>query len=162
PRGDGFCLPERASKPEATERNMTWTDERVERLRKLWADGLTASQIASALGGVSRNAVIGKVHRLGLPGRAKPAPAAQPRPRKPSRPHTHSAPAPSPRPMIAGNTALKAEPVAAAPPEPEPPPLEVVPIGERATILTLNEHTCKWPVGDPGSPDFFFCGARSE
>src|SRR5690606_23957651 len=61
PRGDGFCLPERASKPEATERNMTWTDERVERLRKLWADGLTASQIASALGGVSRNAVIGKV-----------------------------------------------------------------------------------------------------
>src|SRR4051812_31987684 len=50
---------------------MNWTDERVERLTKLWAEGLSASQIAAQLGGVSRNAVIGKVHRLNLPGRAK-------------------------------------------------------------------------------------------
>lgn len=50
---------------------MNWTDERVERLKKLWAEGLSASQIAAQLGGVSRNAVIGKVHRLNLPGRAK-------------------------------------------------------------------------------------------
>jgi hypothetical protein len=50
---------------------MNWTDERVEKLKKLWADGLSASQIAAQLGGVSRNAVIGKVHRLNLPGRAK-------------------------------------------------------------------------------------------
>ncbi|MEM0907525.1 MAG: GcrA family cell cycle regulator, partial [Pseudomonadota bacterium] len=45
---------------------MSWTDERIEELRKLWADGLSASQIADSLGGVSRNAVIGKIHRLGL------------------------------------------------------------------------------------------------
>ena len=52
---------------------MSWTDERVARLAKLWAEGLSASQIAADLGGVTRNAVIGKVHRLGLSGRAKPA-----------------------------------------------------------------------------------------
>ena len=50
---------------------MSWTDERVELLKKLWADGLSASQIAAELGGITRNAVIGKVHRLGLSGRAK-------------------------------------------------------------------------------------------
>ena len=49
---------------------MSWTDDRVEQLKKLWADGLSASQIASKLGEVTRNAVIGKVHRLGLAGRA--------------------------------------------------------------------------------------------
>ena len=49
---------------------MAWTDERVEQLKKLWAEGLSASQIAGRLGGVTRNAVIGKVHRLGLSGRA--------------------------------------------------------------------------------------------
>ena len=48
---------------------MSWTDERVELLKKLWADGLSASQIAGELGGITRNAVIGKVHRLGLSGR---------------------------------------------------------------------------------------------
>src|SRR6266851_96252 len=56
---------------------MGWTDERVEILKKLWLEGLSASQIAKQLGGVTRNAVIGKVHRLGLSGRAEP-----PRPRR--------------------------------------------------------------------------------
>src|SRR5438128_7943118 len=53
--------------------DMGWTDERVELLKKLWQDGLSASQIAKQLGGVTRNAVIGKVHRLGLSGRATPS-----------------------------------------------------------------------------------------
>ena len=53
---------------------MSWTDERVELLKKLWSDGLSASQIAAELGGITRNAVIGKVHRLGLSGRAKSHP----------------------------------------------------------------------------------------
>ena len=66
---------------------MNWTDERVELLKKLWADGLSASQIASQLGGVTRNAVIGKVHRLNLSGRAKPASnAARPRKARPATP----------------------------------------------------------------------------
>src|SRR5205823_4171976 len=67
---------------------MTWTDERVEHLKKLWADGLSASQIAAELGGITRNAVIGKVHRLGLSGRAKSPSSAAPRPRK-ARRHSH-------------------------------------------------------------------------
>ena len=61
---------------------MSWTDERVELLRKLWLEGLSASQIASELSnGITRNAVIGKVHRLGLSGRAKAPSQATPRPR---------------------------------------------------------------------------------
>ena len=67
---------------------MSWTDERVELLKKLWSDGLSASQIAAELGGVTRNAVIGKVHRLGLSGRAKSANAGAPRQRK-TRAGTH-------------------------------------------------------------------------
>ena len=59
---------------------MSWTDERVELLKKLWSDGLSASQIAAELGGITRNAVIGKVHRLGLSGRAKSASIGAPRP----------------------------------------------------------------------------------
>ena len=61
---------------------MSWTDDRVELLKKLWADGLSASQIAGELGGITRNAVIGKVHRLGLSGRAKSPSSGAPRPRK--------------------------------------------------------------------------------
>src|SRR6476646_6714836 len=68
---------------------MGWTDERVELLKKLWQDGLSASQIAKQLGGVTRNAVIGKVHRLGLSGRATPSKPARttfkaPRPTRPA------------------------------------------------------------------------------
>src|SRR5436309_13039421 len=81
---------------------MNWTDERVEMLKKLWADGLSASQIAAELGGITRNAVIGKVHRLGLSGRAKSPSSAAPRPRKP-RAHPHMLRV---RSSMRGNTAL--------------------------------------------------------
>src|SRR5436305_6152888 len=81
---------------------QTWTDERVERLKKLWADGLSASQIAGELGGITRNAVIGKVHRLGLSGRAKSPSSAAPRPRKARATHMLRVS----RPSIRGNTAL--------------------------------------------------------
>ncbi len=82
---------------------MSWTDERVELLKKLWGDGLSASQIAAQLGGVTRNAVIGKVHRLSLSGRAKPA-SSSPRPRKTrvATPHRHAS-----RPLFSGNISLK-------------------------------------------------------
>src|SRR5437660_10471371 len=67
---------------------MTWTDDRVEQLKKLWEAGLSASQIAAEPGNVTRNAVIGKVHRLGLSGRAKSPSSAPPRQRK-ARPAQH-------------------------------------------------------------------------
>ena len=130
---------------------MAWTEDRVEILTKLWAEGLSASQIAKKLGGVTRNAVIGKVQRLGLSGRATPS-----RPRKAtsksSTPRMRKTSAPSapraPRQVVA----------AAAP----PPPLEAKPLptGEYATILTIRDHMCKWPIGDPSSSEFRFCGRR--
>ncbi|SHG64589.1 GcrA cell cycle regulator [Kaistia soli DSM 19436] len=149
---------------------MTWTDERVELLKKLWIDGLSASQIATELGGVTRNAVIGKVHRLSLSGRAKPASAPTARARKPAvaTGRTGIAPrgvAPTARPLVAGNTALK--PLVQTAPEPrramraEASDSVVVPISLHATILTLTEQTCKWPIGDPSTEDFHFCGQRS-
>ena len=67
------------------ENKMAWTDDRVEILTKLWGEGLSASQIARELGDVTRNAVIGKVHRLGLAGRASPTrPKSRVRHREPS------------------------------------------------------------------------------
>ena len=123
---------------------MGWTDERVELLRKLWMDGLSASQIAKQLGEVTRNAVIGKVHRLGLSGRATPSQPAKP---------VFKAPRP-PRPVVT------APPVQRRPVEvrPVPPPAPVVYVEERgtATVLTLGTHMCKWPIGDPATDEFTF------
>ncbi|MPZ36554.1 MAG: GcrA cell cycle regulator [Rhizobiales bacterium] len=136
---------------------MSWTDERVEMLKKLWSDGLSASQIAAELGGITRNAVIGKVHRLGLSGRAKSPSSAAPRQRKP-RSHTHMLRVS--RPAMRGNTALAQAFEYEVAEEPELLD-NVIPIGQRRTILELNEDTCRWPIGDPGSSDFFFCGGHS-
>ncbi len=136
---------------------QTWTDDRVELLKKLWADGLSASQIAGELGGITRNAVIGKVHRLGLSGRAKAPSSSVPRQRKPRAASMFRAP----RPMVRGNTAL-AMPAYDYDPEPEPELLEnIIPIGQRCTLLELNDEKCHWPIGDPGQPDFFFCGGKA-
>lgn len=125
---------------------MGWNEERVALLRKLWAEGLSASQIAKQLGGVTRNAVIGKVHRLGLAGRATPS-----RPAK--RPVRAS------RPRIVGNTAPRIRPAIAAPATPMP---ELEPVrladGKTVSVLTLTEQMCKFPIGDPNDADFAFCG----
>ena len=134
---------------------MSWTDERVELLKKLWADGLSASQIAGELGGITRNAVIGKVHRLGLSGRAKSPSSSVPRARKP-RSHMMRVQ----RPMSRGNTALALAYEMDL--EPEPELIEnIIPLGQRCTLLELNDDKCRWPIGDPGQPDFFFCGGKT-
>jgi GcrA cell cycle regulator len=142
---------------------MNWTDERVELLKKLWSEGLSASAIASELGGVTRNAVIGKVHRLGLSGRAK-APSQQPQRRaKPTRAPSHPMRTPS---FVRGNVALAAD-LSPAPqlqpqeaPAPRPVHDVVIPLSERVTIMELREQMCRWPLGDPGREDFRFCGSR--
>ena len=138
---------------------MGWTDERVELLKKLWAEGLSASQIAGRLGGVTRNAVIGKVHRLGLSGRATSSRSSSPRPRRMHVPRANRAP--SLMFGTRGNTALK--PSYEEELELSPAPLRelVIPLNERASILTLKESMCKWPIGDPGEPEFHFCGRKS-
>src|SRR3954469_1053006 len=107
---------------------MSWTDERVSTLKKLWLDGLSASQIAKQLGGVTRNAVIGKVHRLGLSGRAAPSQPTRPafKAPRPARAATPVAHAPAPRRLVA-------EPVA----QPMPRPIAYPEEPGSATVLTL-------------------------
>jgi GcrA cell cycle regulator len=151
---------------------MQWTDERVELLKKRWADGLSASQIAAELGGVTRNAVIGKVHRLGLSGRAKAAPAGVSRLRaKPASAPARRPAAPAPRQQsfgVRGNVALAVTPAVASRPSPAPRivPIQMVdttPLScERVTIMELRENMCRWPLGDPSQIDFRFCGGRSN
>src|SRR5438552_11693399 len=93
---------------------MGWTDERVETLKKLWLDGLSASQIAKHLGGVTRNAVIGKVHRLGLSGRATPSKPARTifKAPRPARPAVATAQPAQPRRLIEPSASLAAQPSA--------------------------------------------------
>ena len=132
-----------------------WTEDRVGALKKLWLEGQSASQIAKQLGGgVTRNAVIGKVHRLGLSGRATPSqPAratfrpARPRPVQPTQ-------APSAPRRI---EAVQSRAVAAAS---VPAPMPDLP--GTATVMTLGAHMCKWPIGDPSSTEFSFCGRRAS
>ena len=135
---------------------MPWTDERVELLKKLWQDGLSASQIAAELGGVTRNAVIGKVHRLGLSGRGQPTTTIK---------RQRRAPVPTARRtrqmVTIGNLALQPQIEPYEEPQFRPSRDVVVPIAKRLTIEMLTERTCKWPIGDPGQDDFHFCGNDS-
>ena len=97
---------------------MSWTEERIERLKKMWHDGATASQIADELGGVSRNAVIGKAHRLGLEARPSPVKAGEEKDKVKKAPAPKAAApaasAPSPKPSPAPKTAAPAAAASAA------------------------------------------------
>lgn len=172
---------------------MTWTDERVELLKKMWTEGKSASQIAKELGSVTRNAVIGKVHRLGLASRAgdgaeAPEVAAPPAPPAPEaaappevevrpaapEPEVAAAPAPAREAASTGGTVLpmpgrrpSAPPGQPLPPQPSaneisPEALanvrEVEKSARRLSLMELTERTCKWPIGDPATDDFYFCG----
>lgn len=146
-----------------TEAGGGWTDERVERLKQLWAEGLSASRIAAEIGGVSRNAVIGKVHRLGLAGRAKAGEAdGAARPRKAGADGA-AAPVSEETIMVPDRAESKAAPdggISAVPPALAREEV-VVPFSERVTIMELRESMCRWPLGDPTSPEFRFCGGRA-
>lgn len=135
---------------------MSWTDQRVELLKKLWANGLSAQQIADELDGTTRNAVIGKVHRLKLSGRAK-SPPRTPRSRKPRAPVLQA-------PNLFDKKAALALTLKEAT---EMEDMEtLIPQGQRCTMLELNEDTCRWPVGDPADlfrrpEEFYFCGGKT-
>ncbi|WP_442755589.1 GcrA family cell cycle regulator [Methylocystis sp. JAN1] len=144
---------------------MSWTDERVELLRKLWSDGLSASQVAAELGpGITRNAVIGKIHRLGLAERAKTASAPRQRAAKAPRQATASVAAPAPRVnghAVHGNVALAFAPQTVVVARVNPEEEVVIPMSERVTLMELRESMCRWPMGDPTTPEFRFCGGKS-
>ena len=127
-----------------------WSDDRITTLRTLWLDGLSAAQIAKSLGGVTRNAVIGKVHRLGLSGRAAPAaPGRAPRGAA-TRPVRTVRAARTP-PTRRSTSFVREAPVSA----PEAP-------GLVTDMVRLGAHACKWPIGDPKAPGFSFCGQFAE
>lgn len=156
---------------------MSWTDERVDLLKKLWSEGLTASQIASKLGGVSRNAVIGKVHRLKLESRGNSSKGSSGKTRRAqSAPRTGAS---TPRrgssggssvsagartmstvTQTVGATVMKAEVEGDALAELDTRPIEdvVVPIARKLKLVEITEKTCKFPYGDPLTDDFYFCG----
>lgn len=184
---------------------MSWTDERVELLTKMWNEGHSASTIAKELGGVTRNAVIGKVHRLGLSNRNSPEPEQKPAANEPAptpmpTPEPEAKPAPEPvsepasAPVVdlAKAKAQRAAQASANTPEPDAPeepaaytPRAIIPAGQplppqpsaneidpealanvrevektarKLTLLELTERTCKWPIGDPATENFWFCG----
>ena len=134
---------------------MAWTDERVELLKKLWAEGHSASQIAARLPGeeITRNAVIGKVHRLNLAGRVMEAKAP-----KESKALEKPRPSIPPIPMTVNEVEKAQFTIEANPPQLPIP--QVLPLvnGGRVTVLHLSDKTCRWPIGDPGTEDFCFCG----
>ncbi len=143
---------------------MSWTEDRVSKLAKLWADGLSASQVAAELGGVTRNAVIGKVHRLGLSARAKPAGRSntggrrKPASRKGTGTGGYSTTSRMNRSKTGRTTSdliVKTKPKIAE---------EVLQAPEslKLTLLELNESTCRWPTGDPTRPGFSFCGHKTS
>ena len=167
---------------------MSWTDDRVEILKKLWVEGQSASQIAKELGGVTRNAVIGKVHRLGLSNRATSSSSSKSDTEsktsvksmsgtkrvsnKTSASKVTSANSPSePRSNV---TSLRRQIIPAGQPlPPQPSANEISPealarVGEiekkakKISLLELTERTCKWPVGDPATEEFWFCGLPSQ
>jgi len=145
---------------------MSWTDDRVELLRQLWLDGKSASQISTQLGlGITRNAVIGKVHRLGLSGRAKSPSAALPRirqkPSAASRAPISGRTAGGGGQIVQGNNALALSIDAAVAARPIYHEDVVVPMSLRVTIVDLKEAMCRWPLGDPSTPDFRYCGIQS-
>ena len=144
--------------------SMSWTDERVGLLKQLWLDGKSASQISTILGGgVTRNAVIGKVHRLGLAGRPKvssvaSAPVRSSRIRvSPQRLGTQIAQ----RQRSIGNTALNYLHNYDIETEQDVECNVVLPMSLKVTIVDLKEAMCKWPLGDPATPEFRYCGASS-
>tara|TARA_B100001057_G_scaffold275963_1_gene276222 strand:+ start:4485 stop:4979 length:495 start_codon:yes stop_codon:yes gene_type:complete len=123
---------------------MSWTEEKVEKLKELWGKGNTASQIAEIIGGISRNAVIGKAHRLNLSAKIKTRTVASNRNFENSQDDKKSNNGRSRRNRFKSLIIEKNF-------EPENP----------KQLEELDENSCKWPVGHPNEKSFYFCGRSS-
>ena len=125
---------------------MSWTEERVTLLKKLWGEGKTASEIAKIIGDVTRNAVIGKAHRLKLSGRSSPIQNAAKKTANKIQ-------------KEASNTNM--EPAKRGRPKRMPvEPSASIPV-KRVKLADLKDRQCRWPLGDPRDDDFSFCGCGS-
>ena len=123
---------------------MSWTEEKVNKLKELWGKGKTASQISEIIGGVSRNAVIGKAHRFNLSAKIKTRSALPNKGLDKSLEHTNN---PSKKSRKSRFKSLIIEKDF----EPENP----------KQLEELDENLCKWPIGHPNEPNFYFCGRSS-
>lgn len=146
---------------------MAWTDEMVDQLRAMWVEGLTTGEIGKRLG-VSKNSIVGKVHRLGLSGRPSPI--------KKKEDGNAAAPAAEPQAKPAKEKNPPKEPKAAKPKPEKTAVAEEVSVEKMPektecvskphshngkTMLTdLDNHTCRWPLGDPKDENFHFCGKK--
>lgn len=128
---------------------MSWTDERIEQLRSMWEKGLTASQIADELGGVSRNAVIGKAHRLGLKSRPSPVKATE-KMAKPAKTAAPTAAKPAPAATAARPTAPATPRPASTVPRPEPKPAAEAPHIENAAAAPTKPEAPRIVSIGPG------------
>lgn len=138
-----------------------WSEDRVSQLKKLWAAGSSARQIAVTIGGgLTRNAVLSKVHRLGISARSTGHPPHQTfagYPRAPKPPQSKRTRAEN-REAERSPGALPVEPI-----NDDPNIFDgLIPQAQRRTLLGLEKRECRWPVGLPGTPEFFFCGAPSK
>jgi len=121
-----------------------WTEDRVKKLRELWGKGNTASQIAEIIGGISRNAVIGKAHRLNLSAKIKARPTTKNQDFKTNNEKNQNKYRQSRRNRFKSLLIDKDF-------EPENP----------KQLEELDENSCKWPIGHPNEKDFYFCGRTS-
>ncbi len=124
---------------------MSWTSEKVEKLKELWSKGHTASQIAEMLGDTTRNAVIGKAHRLNLEARAPSKQSSLPKSRE-NKQLIKRSPAPMSRKAKFQSILLDKNFEAENP----------------KSLEELTETTCKWPIGHPNEEKFYFCGRKPE
>lgn len=129
---------------------MSWTDERVSLLKKLWGEGHTAAEIAKQLGGVTRNAVIGKAHRMKLSGRVSPIQQNK----KPANKNVERKPV-SEKLKVA-STSEKTVPTKSKEAVPAP-----VKSDKLYSLMDLKPRMCRWPCGDPKEEEFGFCGDNS-
>jgi GcrA cell cycle regulator len=147
-----------AKGPGTTGTGSTWTTERIDQLRSFVTAGLTCSQIAAEIG-VTRNSVIGKIHRLGLsPGRPRgrqPAALAQRMRTAPAHPRAPRSPIAQ---LLRAMTTPEAANIVRFPGATESPAVESV---KRCSLLELDGSGCRWPLSDPGKADFGFCGNES-
>ncbi len=137
---------------------VAWTTERVERLKWCWADGWAASAIAADLGGVTRNAVLGKVDRLDLPAREKDTrnrPRSKKRNLVPKLQGKRLRIVPNGVGHVIHEVTYIDEPLLSSVDDQDIPP------EQRRTLLELTNETCRWPCGDPGTQGFFFCGGQT-
>lgn len=136
---------------------MAWTDEMVDDLRKMWKEGLTTGEIGRRLN-VSKNSIVGKVHRLGLSGRPSPIKKKDETEESPKAAAPKTAPTKE-KEVAAPKAETKVE--AKEPATPKFSPRERShKVNHNVSLSELDNHTCRWPLGDPKDEGFHFCGKK--